>query len=143
MWTPRSLTIVDLMTVRIRGGKLHHDALAGGGELAERRVGGDFGEGLVPIDGREGKVQKTFHGVEGRDLGDIVHEPLADGVPRRIGSAVGDLQKRESHEGIVAIELLPGHGDLEAIGLDIRPVEGLDGFGSLVLDEFFRCHYPR
>ena len=129
--------------VRVRGGELHHDALAGGGELAERLVGGDLGEGLVPIDGGEGKVQETLHGVEGRDLGDIVHEPLADRVPRRVGGAVGDLQKREGHEGVVALELLPGHGDLEAIGLDIRPVQGLDGLGGLVLDEFFRCHYPR
>ena len=129
--------------VRVRGGELHHDALAGGGELAERLVGGDLGEGLVPIDGGEGKVQETLHGVEGRDLGDIVHEPLADRVPRRVGGAVGDLQKREGHEGVVALELLPGHGDLEGIGLDIRPVQGLDGLGGLVLDEFFRCHYPR
>ena len=129
--------------VRVRGGELHHDALAGGGELAERLVGGDLGEGLVPVDGGEGKVQETLHGVEGRDLGDVVHEPLADRVPRRVGGAVGDLQKREGHEGVVALELLPGHRDLEAVGLDIRPVEGLDGLGSLVLDEFFRCHYPR
>ena len=150
MWTPRSLTIVDLMTadmaqveglVGVGRGELDHDALASGGKLSEILVRGDLGERFVPIDGGEGQIQESLHGVIGSDLGDIVHEPLTDGIARSVGGAVGDFQERESDEGIVTLELFTGNGDLESLRRDRSPVQGLDRFGSLALDEFFRCHH--
>ena len=123
--------------VGIRGGELHHDALAGSGKLAICVVGGDFGKGLVPIHRREGQVQETLHGVEGGDLRDILHEPRTDGVSRRIGGAVRNLEEREGHEGIISLELFPGHGNLQDILLYIGPVQGLDGLGGLLLDKRF------
>ena len=127
--------------VGVGRGELDHDAPAGRRKLSEILVRGDFGERLVPIDGGEGQVQESFHGVVGSDLGDIVHKPLTDGIARSVRGAVGDFQERESDEGIVSLELFTGNGNLEGLRRDRSPVQGLDRFGSLALDEFFRCHH--
>ena len=108
--------------VSIRGRELHHDVLSGRRKVAEFLVGSDFRKQLVPVQWREKDVQVSFHAVVAGDFGDIGLQPFADGIAGIFRRRVGNTQKREDDQCIVALELFLGNLDLKRCSIYVSSV---------------------
>ena len=128
--------------VGVRRGELHHDAAAGGRQLAEVRIRSDGGEHLIPVHGTEEDVQETADAVAGGDFGHVGLEPVADGGTDGRRGHTGHLHEREHDERVVAFKFLVGHLHLQGGRFHGKVKNRRDCLGGFVLEEKLWCH-PR
>ena len=99
--------------VGVRGGELHHDALASGRKLPEGSIGGKFSKSLIPVYGRERQVQEALDAVVCSDFRRMCLQIRPDGVSCGLRGGMGDFQKREHHQRVVPFKLFAGNRNLK------------------------------
>ena len=113
--------------VRIGRGEFDHDPASGRRQLAVAGVGRHRRELFLPVYAGQREVQETLHRIEGGNLRAVRKQPFPDGVSCGVRSLAGDLEQREDHESVVALELLASGLHLKGRGRYVRAIDCLDG----------------